>query len=715
MLVTVIIRTYHGRERLLARALESVKQQTGQAEVETIVVVDGPCDIDMDIISSSRSENTRIIRLGKQSGRSIAANAGLDDAKGQFVNFLDDDDWFENNHIQVLVERLNASPDAIAAYSAAWQLEAAIDAENPSLSRYGERTRFFYERASSLDLLDINLFPIQAVMFRRSIIETNARFSTKLNALEDWSFWQKTLIGQRIVAVNATTSTFLIPLNPSDTAKRVKEHEAALKAFYKEQKTIRVPLTSLIEASSSRRNSGRRYRDSSNFHSSLKMLLIERQIELSSHRTTLEQSIEYRFLTAARAAWVGVGRPVLNGLSKILGQRGVGRSCSPLKGSNDRLCANEIKLSHPFFRQASAGAKVEGRDVIFTVCNWRYIDKAVVLADSCKLHMPGFQFHLLMVDADDEDRRSLIKQHGSIDHVSLASDLPIFTANWAFMHTVVELSTAVKPFYLNFLLKRKARRAIYLDPDTLLLAPLNSALLAIDRSDVALTPHLYRPATSSESIATFEISALAHGIFNLGFFACRNSEKTLRVANYWQERCQSYCFSDVPRGLFTDQKWFDHVPVFFEGIEVISYPGVNTAVWNMEGRSFTRKGDKYFVDRQPLEMFHFSGWDKGTPEHFAKSLIKGGAGRHLLADYKGRVERNRSLLPRQPWIYGLYADGSEVTQAQRTCYRRHRDLQEAFPNPFLVGPQTYHDWVHSEGLAAIEDQYDESVWVRRHY
>ena len=78
--------------------------------------------------------------------------------------------------------------------------------------------------------------------------------------------------------------------------------------------------------------------------------------------------------------------------------------------------------------------------------------------------------------------------------------------------------------------------------------------------------------------------AIKHGIFNLGFIGVRNTEEGRRFADWWAQRTQYLCRAEVANGLFTDQKWLNFAPVFFEGVAILKSPRHNVATWNLTTR-----------------------------------------------------------------------------------------------------------------------------------
>lgn len=128
--------------------------------------------------------------------RTQAANRGLEHARGEHLMLLDDDDWLMPDHIERLMNCLNANP----LYRAAFAGVALVDVNNRPT---GEIFDFPYD---PVRLQARNLFPIHAILFARSLVSEGCRFDEALTLYEDWDFWlqvsRKTLIA-RIGGVSA--------------------------------------------------------------------------------------------------------------------------------------------------------------------------------------------------------------------------------------------------------------------------------------------------------------------------------------------------------------------------------------------------------------------------------------------------------------------------------------------------------------------------------
>jgi hypothetical protein len=251
----------------------------------------------------------------------------------------------------------------------------------------------------------------------------------------------------------------------------------------------------------------------------------------------------------------------------------------------------------------------------------------------------------------------------------------------------MELATAIKPFLLRKLLA-EYDAVIYLDPDVLVLAPLDDVTEALRRADVLLTPHQTAPDVADDDIIANEICTLQHGVYNLGFIAVARRGDGPRMADWWAQRTYRYCRADIPNGVFTDQRWIDLVPAFFDRVEVLRSPGLNVAPWNLSTRRVTEHGAVLLANGEPVRFFHFSQVDVPRPFGDGQDAVT-----RLAARYR---EATRTDGPRRPWALANYADTQPIGEAERLVFRLRADLQRAFPDPYAVGPGTFRAWWGSQ-------------------
>lgn len=102
-LISVIIPVY-GVEKYISQCLESVINQTYK-NLEIIVVNDGTKDRSADIAKKYAAKDSRIkVYDFKNGGLSVARNRGLEIATGEYISYLDSDDWLDTKMYETLLE-----------------------------------------------------------------------------------------------------------------------------------------------------------------------------------------------------------------------------------------------------------------------------------------------------------------------------------------------------------------------------------------------------------------------------------------------------------------------------------------------------------------------------------------------------------------------------------------------------------------------------------
>ncbi len=96
--ISVIIPVYNA-EKYLKKAIDSVLSQT-LARIELVCINDGSKDGSMRILSEYQKNYSNIKVIDqKNSGAACARNTGIQRAEGEYVFFLDSDDWIPNCHV----------------------------------------------------------------------------------------------------------------------------------------------------------------------------------------------------------------------------------------------------------------------------------------------------------------------------------------------------------------------------------------------------------------------------------------------------------------------------------------------------------------------------------------------------------------------------------------------------------------------------------------
>lgn len=333
--------------------------------------------------------------------------------------------------------------------------------------------------------------------------------------------------------------------------------------------------------------------------------------------------------------------------------------------------------------------------VVFTSVAANYLPKARVLAHSLKRTVPEAHFCLMLVDnvpsafsLDSEPFDSVL----SLNDLGLENPLA-----WAFSHSVVELCTAVKGLATRLLLQREGvDRVFYFDPDMVLFGRFDELERELAGTSILLTPHQSEPESDLEAVMDNEMASLKHGVFNMGFFGVANTPEGRRFAEWWSARLEHFCVDDIGRGLFTDQKWANLIPCFFEDYRILRSPAFNVATWNITTREVQGSMHSGFtVNSESLGFYHFSGFDSGDQ---ALMLNKYGAGSAALRELREWYiatcqSAGQNEAGTDSYSYASFSNGDCISPAHRRVYRNRIDLQREFPDPFAADSgEGYQDW-----------------------
>ena len=365
------------------------------------------------------------------------------------------------------------------------------------------------------------------------------------------------------------------------------------------------------------------------------------------------------------------------------------------------------ELSNTAERVAVSNARPEtktqnGVIYAFTSICLNYVPKAIVLARTLKKYNPDIRFCVLVSDRVPKGALDLIDV---FDEVITIEELDITNKpSWIFRHTVVELCTAVKGYFIVDLLEREdCAAAFYFDPDIVCFSSLDVLKDKLAKASILLTPHLTDPEVTTEAIWDNEICALKHGVYNLGFLGLRPSPEGYRFARWWRDRLRDFCRADTAGGLFTDQRWVDLAPALFREVEIVRHPGCNAATWNLTNRNI--EGDfsaGFTVNGEPLIFYHFSGFDSGAQGAMLDKYGGEMPAAQLLRKWylQETTKSGEAHFSQFPWTMASFSNGEPISDAQRILYRDREDLQKAFPNPFDASTpgHSYYHWYHSEVL-----------------
>ena len=104
-LISIIVPIYNV-EKYLRQCLDSIMNQTYR-NCECLLIHDGSSDNSEDICREYVSKDSRFRYFEKENGGvSSARNLGIEHSKGEYITFIDSDDWVDSDYLEVLYNSL---------------------------------------------------------------------------------------------------------------------------------------------------------------------------------------------------------------------------------------------------------------------------------------------------------------------------------------------------------------------------------------------------------------------------------------------------------------------------------------------------------------------------------------------------------------------------------------------------------------------------------
>jgi hypothetical protein len=298
-----------------------------------------------------------------------------------------------------------------------------------------------------------------------------------------------------------------------------------------------------------------------------------------------------------------------------------------------------------------------------TIVARSYLSYARVLAASFRQHHPDVPFFVLLADEVDGyfDPETEPFRLLHLDQVNIPDLRRV-----RFQYSQQELSYAVTPYLLSYLLDQGFGGAAFLKQESLVAGDMSGVLELIGAHSIVLVPHLLEPLTGPDRFER-EFNILQSGIYNVGFLGVSDTPAGRDFLTWWQDRISRNCLHDVPNGMHFEQRWLDLVPAYFEDCCIVRERGFNVGHWNLPER------------QGPFSFVRFSGFDPDTPDAITRysQRLTAAALRE-----EGQVFQRYARLMKEagydetrnwPYAWDRYDNGAEITYAARKAYRELDD------------------------------------------
>lgn len=206
-LISVIVPIYKV-ENYLDRCVESIVNQTYE-NLEIILVDDGSPDNCPEMCDAWVQKDKRIKVIHKQNGGlSDARNAGMKEATGEYISFVDSDDWIEDNMIETLYNEIIFSNTDIAACG----IRMVWDDETPDkiLTELCGKKVFNSTQEAMTSLIQ-EMCILQTVwnkLYKKTNIENIAFPVGRINEDEFWT-WKAVANSDKVVFIDTPLYNYL--------------------------------------------------------------------------------------------------------------------------------------------------------------------------------------------------------------------------------------------------------------------------------------------------------------------------------------------------------------------------------------------------------------------------------------------------------------------------------------------------------------------------
>ncbi|MEM7583592.1 MAG: glycosyltransferase family 4 protein [Acidobacteriota bacterium] len=323
-------------------------------------------------------------------------------------------------------------------------------------------------------------------------------------------------------------------------------------------------------------------------------------------------------------------------------------------------------------RLGSATASV----VAASVCTRSHLHLSRAMVASLAAVHPEMPIFVLLLDGDESERQLIPGAR-----VLLARDLEFPEPYDLLKLTAFQACAASKAPLIVRLIDEGASAVVFLDSDIQVYSPLRNLLAPLADADLVAVPHMREPfPPHAWERPTFEQITQA-GVFNSGLFAVRGSAAGRRFMRQWGDMLRDHGAFGTDFQAIHEQRGFNWAAAFVEHLHVVRSPAVNVAYWNLHERALKRVSQDatecWKVDGEPLESFHFSGFQLERPDRISQydgrhpSWSHGEISR-LLADYAEQLRAHGAeARGRRAYRFDRFPSGIAIDARMRHLFNRY--------------------------------------------
>lgn len=236
-LVSVIIPTFK-RDYMLNNVLKSIDNQTHK-ELEILIIDDNFKDsqerekTEKEVLKLKEKYynlDINYIKHEDNMGANSARNTGIDYSKGKYITFLDDDDLFVENRIEIMIEKLKENNADMVCCSCRW-IQKETDEILRDISIASDKI------VQIEDILTNNIIGgTSLILLKKEVLVKIGKFDTKLSSCQDWDLYIRiALAGYKILKIKNKLVNYYIHKGEriSNNREKVLQGHLKIKNKYK--------------------------------------------------------------------------------------------------------------------------------------------------------------------------------------------------------------------------------------------------------------------------------------------------------------------------------------------------------------------------------------------------------------------------------------------------------------------------------------------------
>ena len=211
--VSVIIPTYN-RASYLKKSIQSVLDQTF-SDFEIIVINNYSTDDTLEVIKAFNDPRIKTINFKNEGIIAKSRNQGIIQSAGKYIAFLDDDDLWFPNKLEIQINYMETNPEFDLVYSRTtvineYDVEKGL-LNDPKNSKSGN---------VFVDLLYENFIPILTVLIKKTVFDTVGLFNEEplVRAAEDYEFWLRASLRSNFGYIDKSLALYRIHNSGVSTA-----------------------------------------------------------------------------------------------------------------------------------------------------------------------------------------------------------------------------------------------------------------------------------------------------------------------------------------------------------------------------------------------------------------------------------------------------------------------------------------------------------------